>query len=92
MIWDRVQGHDRVIELDGQDTKELCQLHGLLIALGWIETRVYPDAFSTPGKLVQCYRITRDGVGALNQYDRNMGLEAATVVQGEWDDEEETTD
>jgi hypothetical protein len=60
-----VEWHDRVMELPGCDPAELHRLHGLLLASGWIETRVHGDSFRTAGKLVSCYRVTTDGSAIL---------------------------
>lgn len=57
--------HDRIMEMDGVSEEELNKLHGLLLASGWMETRVHGDAFRTAGKLEACYRITPDGNAAL---------------------------
>lgn len=61
----KVEWHDRVMELDGCDTQRLAKLHGLLLASGWIETRVHGDSFRHAGRLEACYKVTHDGVHAL---------------------------
>ena len=60
-----VDWHDRVMELAGCEPSELNRLHGLLLASGWIETRVHGDSFRTAGKLASCYRVTADGSAVL---------------------------
>lgn len=57
--------HDRIMELAGCDEAALGKLHGLLLASGWIETRVHGEAFRKAGVLESCYRITPDGSAAL---------------------------
>lgn len=61
--------HDRVMELGTLTTTELSKLHGLLLANGWVDTRVTADAFATAGKLADCYKVTRDGLTALRRAD-----------------------
>ena len=57
--------HDRIMELTGCSIEQINKLHGLLLAGGWIETRVHGDSFKTAGRLESCYRITPDGNAAL---------------------------
>lgn len=56
---------DRVMSLPGCDPTDLHRLHGLLLASGWIETRVHGDSFQTAGRLASCYRLTSDGAAVL---------------------------
>jgi hypothetical protein len=65
----QAEWHDRVMDHEGLEAEQLCRLHGLLLANGWIETRVYADAFATPGRLAQCYRATPEGARALIRAD-----------------------
>lgn len=60
-----VPWHDRVMELAGIGPEELSKLHGILLAKGWLETRVDREALATPGRLRACYRATREGIAAL---------------------------
>jgi hypothetical protein len=53
------------MEWEGLSPEQLNKLHGLLLANGWIETRVHGDAFKIPGKLESCYRITSEGAALL---------------------------
>lgn len=57
--------HDRIMELTDVTSDELNRLHGLLLASGWIETRVHGDSFRQAGRLEACYRLTSDGAAAL---------------------------
>lgn len=61
--------HDRIMALADLAPKELSRLHGLLLANGWLDIRVMPEAFEQPGRIAQCYRITREGLLALRQSD-----------------------
>jgi hypothetical protein len=72
--------HDRIMALDGVEPRELSRLHGLLLANGWLETRVFAEAFSQPGTIADAYRITRDGLRALAQTDD--WLELSDPVDG----------
>ncbi|QDU62757.1 hypothetical protein Pan216_36270 [Planctomycetes bacterium Pan216] len=56
---------DRVMALGDLDQRALSKLHGLLLAQGWIDTRIASDVFDEPGRLANCYRITSDGNRAL---------------------------
>lgn len=60
-----VPWHDRVMELAGIGPDELSKLHGILLAKGWLDTRVDREALATPGRLRACYRATREGIAAL---------------------------
>jgi hypothetical protein len=64
---DRQAWHDRRMQQDGCEGKQLSRLHGELMAYGWLEqnTGVVPAARKdqAPG----CYRVTRAGIKALEQ-------------------------
>jgi hypothetical protein len=64
---DRQAWHDRRMDLDGCEAKQLTRLHGELIAYGWLEqnTGVVPAA--RKGEAPGCYRATRTGIKALEQ-------------------------
>ncbi|MFO0945510.1 MAG: hypothetical protein U1D30_06140 [Planctomycetota bacterium] len=64
-----MEWQDRVMELGTLTPTELSKLHGLLLANGWVDTRVTADAFATAGKLTDCYKVTRDGLSALRRAD-----------------------
>lgn len=57
--------HNRVMQLDETPAKTLANLHGLLLACGWLETRVVPDAYRERGAVLGVYRPTRDGRSAV---------------------------
>jgi hypothetical protein len=65
---DREAWLDRCMQLDGVEAKGLAELHGLLIAFGWIEqnTGQMPvlQAAGCPG----CYRTTAAGRRALQRH------------------------
>lgn len=73
----QTEWHDRVMELDGADGPRLAKLHGLLLAAGWIETRVHGESFRTPGRLEACYRITPEGLTALRSSASGQGEPAS---------------
>ena len=64
---DRQAWHDRRMQLDGCEGKQLTRLHGELIAHGWLEQNTgvvpAPRKNEAPG----CYRATRAGIRALEQ-------------------------
>jgi hypothetical protein len=66
---------DRVGELPGVSSKELVQLHGELIAEGWIEQNTGVVEVRKPGVIAACYRMTVLGRLALRR-----------VAVDEWDD------
>ena len=83
--------HDRVMEWQGREQAELCDLYGSLLAEGWLDSRVHVDAFTEPGKVGGCYRITREGIRALRNVDNPFGAEEeesgatnAEEVSGGW--------
>lgn len=57
--------HDRVMQLGTLEPPEISKMHGVLLANGWVDTRVAIETFNTPGRLQSCYKITPDGVRAL---------------------------
>lgn len=61
--------HDRVMELGGVNVTELSRLHGVLLAQGWLDINVSREAFSVPGRLAHCYKVTREGLQALRMAD-----------------------
>lgn len=71
----QVEWHDRVMALDGVEEERLTKLHGLLLAGGWVETRVHGESFQSPGRLEACYRITPEGLAALRM-QRAVGHES----------------
>lgn len=56
---DREAWQDRLMELDHRPAKDLVQLHGLLLAYGWIEQNT--------GVVRGCYRVTTAGQRAVKQ-------------------------
>jgi hypothetical protein len=58
---------DRLMHLDGVEPKGLTQLHGELIAFGWVEQNTGATAGSGPGVVAGCYRITAAGQRALQR-------------------------
>lgn len=64
--------HDRVMEMGNVDSMTLVRLHGLLLANGWIETRVDRESFAQPGILRCCYRASPEGLRALRLFDDMM--------------------
>lgn len=56
---DRTAWQNRVAEMDGQESKDLIKLHGLLIAFGWVDQNT--------GAIGCGYRATSAGFRALRQ-------------------------
>ena len=71
---DRTVWVDRVMRLDGVDSKELTTLHGELIALDGIEQNTGHAVLLPDGTLSACYRVTQQG---LREFRRLHGVEAA---------------
>lgn len=61
--------HDRVMEAAGVEPARLIKLHGVLLANGWIETRVHREGFDTAGLVRRAYRLTAEGKRALLAHD-----------------------
>jgi len=53
---------DRVMELEGVAAKDMCRLHGELIAFGWIEQNTGVTPVLKPGVAAGCYRVTPAGL------------------------------
>jgi hypothetical protein len=51
--------------LDGVETRELAKLHGLLIAMDWVELKSGQITVLIPGAVPACYRVTGAGLRAL---------------------------
>jgi hypothetical protein len=64
---DRQAWHDRRMQLDGCESKQLTRLHGELMAYGWLEQNTGVVAVPQKGQAPGCYRVTRAGVKALEQ-------------------------
>jgi hypothetical protein len=64
---DRSVWQDRLMSLDGVEARELAKLHGLLIAMDWIELKCGQITVLIPGAVPACYRVTGAGLRALRQ-------------------------
>ncbi len=64
---DRQAWHDRRMQLDGCEAKQLVRLHGELMAHGWLEQNTGVVEAARRGEAPGCYRVTRAGVKALEQ-------------------------
>jgi hypothetical protein len=59
---DRECWHDRRMEMEGVEARDLVKLHGLLIAFGWLEQNTGNVAIVRAGAVPSCYRVTAAGV------------------------------
>lgn len=59
--------HDRQGQFRDLPARELSRLHGMLLANGWIESRVHADAFHPAGRVADVYRVTHDGIRTLRE-------------------------
>ena len=66
---DREAWQDRLMELDQVDQRRLTQLHGELIAYGWIDQNSGASTVHRPGAVPQCYRATSAGIRAVKRAD-----------------------
>jgi len=66
---------DRLMHAAGVSAEQISKLHGLLLAHGWIETRVDPAIFTEPGRLRECYRATREGTAVLRYLEDSRALD-----------------
>ncbi|HVJ82648.1 MAG TPA: hypothetical protein VNC50_16385 [Planctomycetia bacterium] len=83
--------HDRRAELPHVDAAALSRLHGDLMAFGWIDVRIAPDALETPGEIRSAYQITREGIRALRQTENQFGvlsyLPSGALTEGSEEDD-----
>jgi hypothetical protein len=56
---------DRLMAMDGIEARELSKLHGLLIAMDWVELKSGHITVLIPGAVPGCYRVTGAGLRAL---------------------------
>ena len=64
---DRQAWQDRVIALEGVESRQLVKLHGELLAYGWLEQNTGLTPALRAGIAAHCYRITPAGIRALKQ-------------------------
>ena len=69
---DRTVWQDRLMQMEGIDSKQLTSLHGELIAFDWIEQNTGHAKLSPDGTITGCYRITPHG---LREFRRIHGIE-----------------
>jgi len=61
--------HDRLMELQGVQSKDLVRLHGELLAHDWIEQNTGILPVLKIGTVPGCYRVTAAGHRALRQLE-----------------------
>jgi hypothetical protein len=61
---------DRRMQLEGVTARELAQLHGELMAYGWIEQNIGPAPVMRQEAVARCYRATAAGRRALRWVSR----------------------
>ena len=71
---DRDAWHPRLNELAGTGSCELTQMHGELIAYGWIDLAVHRYSGDTDSQRTGGYRITPDGRRALREAKVDLAL------------------
>jgi hypothetical protein len=64
---DRQAWLDRVLALEGVESRQLVKLHGELLAYGWLEQNTGLTPVLRAGEAANCYRITTAGIRALKQ-------------------------
>jgi hypothetical protein len=64
---DRQVWQDRLLEMEGMESRELVRLHGELLAFGWLEQNTGMAATPRVGAAPACYRISAAGARALRQ-------------------------
>jgi hypothetical protein len=74
---DREAWQDRLMQMDGVEPKQLVQLHGELIAYGWIDQNTGVVSPGPPGSVAKCYRVTAAGRRTLRlaQVSPNIDIE-----------------
>jgi hypothetical protein len=78
---DREGCQDRLSQLDGAGPRELTQLHGELIAFGWVEQNTGNTTPLKPGTVAACYRATAAGVRALKRARSAGPLDEGEAVE-----------
>jgi hypothetical protein len=73
---DRQMWQDRLVEMEGVETRQLVKLHGELLAYGWLEQNTGVTPVLRVGAAASCYRITPAGIRALKQA-RTMEMQTA---------------
>jgi hypothetical protein len=73
---DRHVWQDRLAELPGASPRELVQLHGELLAYGWLEQNTGLTPVIRGGLVPSCYRVTTSGLRAL----KNLHAEPAEAA------------
>jgi hypothetical protein len=63
----RESWHDRLLEFQGAQGRELSRLYGELIAHGWVEQNTGDTPILEPGRFACCYRITGIGLRACKE-------------------------
>jgi hypothetical protein len=64
---DRDSWQDRLMQLAGVEAQELIQLHGELLAYGWVEQNTGNMRSAKLGAVACCYRVTLAGLRAWQQ-------------------------
>lgn len=64
---DRTIWQDRVLTMDGLETRELVKLHGELLAYGWVEMNTGDTPNVRGSAAPASYRVTTAGIRALKQ-------------------------
>lgn len=76
---DREVWQDRLMQLEGVESRELAKLHGELIAHRWVEQNTGVVPVVKAGEVLGCYRVTAQGQKALRQV---QGLESIDEEAG----------
>ena len=63
----RESWQDRLMSLEAVDARELTKLHGLLLAMEWIELKVGHFSPGSNHPVPACYRVTNAGLRAVRQ-------------------------
>ena len=63
----RESWQDRLMSLEAVDARELTKLHGLLLAMEWIELKVGHFSPGSNHPVPACYRVTNAGLRTLRQ-------------------------
>ena len=75
---DRTIWQDRLMLMEGVDSKQLTALHGELIAFDWIEQNTGHALGKPDGTISSCYRVTQNG---LWEFRRIHGIEAVEEIR-----------
>ena len=72
---------ERLMALEGVETRELVKLHGLLIAFGWLDQNTGNTSHGQLRTVPSCYRVTSAGLRARKTVHASVEQGASDAVE-----------